>query len=474
METYTLTQYTGPTGNDRRVVSIPFKSTPEWLDLMRDPAVEVSLIFHSEGKADLYANDVLHSSIDISECDQTDIYSQRPGNRGILEYRGTARRRMTIMSQKAAALPNDQIEKVATQARREASHLDSKEVIASKMLSVGEGEVESGRKRKISKDSKKVMSKGGAVKRKKKMRCRYVKLVDIPFDACIGDLMLFLKGLDVAQMYACKASTEGKISVYVACDSPEVAGLALKRSGESIVYGKLKHKQDPSSSDKNGNASKIPVRVEQALPAEATWAKAVGAQLDGKGDTARVGQMWEASVSHFIDLWNNHPVTLNSKGEVTSDESLGVLRVVRESPASLTACCISKGITLPQPDTIYHGARDGMSGGGRVEQVSYNGTFENRAVVSMLPSPFQYIDESLEDEVDPGAFKGSKVQGAILGGHYYLEKLRLLRMAEAWSGPAHGEPLSPSPPKDEGIAERLGLLYGRLSAMRFKTLAPDE
>ena len=43
---------------------------------MRNPDVEISVIFHNETSADLYANDELHSSIVISDCDQTDIYSR--------------------------------------------------------------------------------------------------------------------------------------------------------------------------------------------------------------------------------------------------------------------------------------------------------------------------------------------------------------------------------------------------------------
>ena len=86
------------------------------------------------------------------------------------------------------------------------------------------------------KQAQKVEPKGGVKKRKKgEVRCRYVKLVDVPVDASIVELMTFLKGLDVDHVYACNRSADGKITVYVACNSPEVAGLAIKRSGSLFV-----------------------------------------------------------------------------------------------------------------------------------------------------------------------------------------------------------------------------------------------
>lgn len=452
-----------------RLVSIPFKSTPEWQDLMRNPDVEISVVFHSEGKADLYANDELHSSIDISECDQTDIYSRRPGNGRVLEYQGTARRRMTIMSQKVAALQGAQVDKVAPQYRREASHLDSKEVIASKMLTAGEKGGENGSKRKKTRAPKEAEPKGGVKKRKKgEVRCRYVKLVDVPVDASIVELMTFLKGLDIDHVYACNRSADGKITVYVACNSPEVAGLAIKRSGESILC--VKKKASSSSSGSNSSSrktTKVPVRVESAPLAEAAWAKGIGAQLDGGDESEGVGAAWEAAVDDFERLCSKHME--GARDDESMELTLTVPGVVRADPATLVALFLDHELPLPHPDSIYDPVKDGMLGGGRADRVSSVGTFENREVLSMMQPKTEeergaglFIAWAREYQQRKQEVPVRKVQNAVHEGSLHLRHLYCvagLEEAASTSSP----PLLALPVQNcHGMLWRLEKLYGRI------------
>lgn len=486
-EEYRLTSHRSA---QEAMLSFAFKSTPEWQDLMRAAEVEISVVFHSETSADLYANDELHSSIVISECDQTDIYSASDGN--VLEYEGTALRRMTIMSQKAA-LPNDHTEKAAPHPRREASHLDSADIIASKVLSTdalktGHGERERKRARDTQEagglgDPKKAKtSKKNKKNKENEKRSRYVKLPKIPCDCHVGDLLSFLRGLDGIKMFVTAHQEPEFVAVHVECRSPEIASLVLKRSGETITT-KSNKKIDSKSRGQQGtsDAGKMVISVNNVILPEAAWAKAVGARLDGYPGHVEIGNVWKVARDAFAALMNEESSASDrdderelaqSKPRGGDDEGdysgagFGLLDVVKSSPSHLLAMSERAKLRVPHPDTVYYSAVDGMYGGARGEQVSYDGHYESGAVASLLP---------LRPHQPPSSEPKTACQAVLLGtsrlGH--LKSSLLLRLAPMSGVASEQEEAGDSDftaVKDGynvDLVARLYALYTRLSAAAY-------
>lgn len=375
--------------------SVALKSTPE-LNALLISDKEITIIFHSATSAELFADGKSHSTITLSESDLIEAYEAPTSDifqNDSLMFHSTSNKRMTIMSSTDNQNQITAVSRVsvAPRSRREVSHLDHAE-LASKLASTEGLQMEKERKRKLAGEADGTgKSKKKAKKRQKESMSRLVKVSPVPVAATVADLRAFFGGLSVPFFFVNFMEVDcGKktITVYAECSSVDVAGLAVKRSGESL-RGKARTVPGVGDKDKAGEKiSSLPVTVQAVLNMEAVWVRGAGLRV-----FPATALTWRDAVSALkttvkeLAAEQKEPEVQGAAPSPSSPPSSRYpfsLAAVLTSPLdSVMAYSTSFGLPLPPSDSIVFPAIDGLPRGA-VLATGFHGEYDHRLIMRSL------------------------------------------------------------------------------------------